>query len=146
MHNKIAHHLSPGSDQCPPASSLQFTHWVWHSGAWNIPLASRVSCAGHAPSWIVVLLLTGKAWETGKSLTWGKHYTAKTEASLCYQHNSHSKAKNHSTVPATGSKLTLSQPRSRHTAKSSGMTVTSSNKKKCPSEFLRFLSAFLSIK
>lgn len=33
-----------------------------------------VSCPGYTPSQLLVHLLTGKAWETGESLNWSKHY------------------------------------------------------------------------
>lgn len=36
----------------------------------------QISCSGHAPSCLLVPLLTGTARETEKSLTWAKHCSA----------------------------------------------------------------------
>lgn len=152
---KIAHHLSPSGDQCPPASSLHFTQ--------SMTFCVMEYSFGHFGSAVLVMLLPGLlgTFSLAKHGKLERHWlrVSTIQQKLkhhCYQHHSHSMAKKHSTVPATGRKLTLSQLKPRHTPKSSGAIVTSANilkkKKKKQSELLRFLflsiflTVFLSIK
>lgn len=72
--------IYPQAVNSAPQSAPTILHGVWHSVLCLWPV--WVSCPGHAASWIVGRLLTGKAWETGKTLTKGMHYSAKAEASL----------------------------------------------------------------
>lgn len=66
------------------------------------------SCPGHAPPQLLMLLLMGRARETGMSLTWGKHCSATTTSSLCYQHYSHTEHKHMAPYQLLGRQLTLS--------------------------------------
>lgn len=78
---------------------------------WNIPLASSGPCPGHTPSQPLVHLLTGRPWDTRKSLAYGWLYWATQNISviniifiLNLKHN---------TVPYTRRK-TLLQLKPRH--------------------------------
>lgn len=64
--------------------------------AWNILLASSGQL-----SWPCSLPAScaGRAWETGKSLIYSKHYLATTKILICYQHYSHINPK-YNTKPA----------------------------------------------
>ena len=91
------------ADQCPAHSwaaipapqltppSLYIEHDViWYGiSLWPV----WVSCPGYAPSQFPVHLLSSRAWEAKKSLTWYKHYLATTKVLVCYQHCSHTKFK-----------------------------------------------------
>ena len=72
MHNATAHHplIDARAAICPsqpaPPSSYTGHDALWYGIAlWLV----RVSCPGHAPSQLLVHLLSGRAWETEKSLT-----------------------------------------------------------------------------
>lgn len=59
---------------------------------WNISLASLVSCPDHALSQLFVYLLTGRAWNSEKSLTRGKHHLTTSKTSVYHQHYSHTES------------------------------------------------------
>lgn len=60
-------------------------------------------------------LLTGREWDTRKSLMQDKHNLATIKTWMCYQHCSYFDNSQHSTVPATEKKLTIFQPKPGHT-------------------------------
>lgn len=64
------------------ASSLQFVYWTQHCVVWDIPLFNL----GQLSRLPAVYLLTGRAWESQKSLIWGKLYSATAKKLVCYQH------------------------------------------------------------
>lgn len=68
---------------------------------WIVPLAS---CPGHAPSQLPVHLLSSRAWETEKSLTYLKYYSTTTKTSVVSTLFS-SRIQIHSTIPPTKKKI-----------------------------------------
>lgn len=78
----------------------------------NIPLQFSFSCPGCAPSWLLVHLPVGRAWEMEKSLVQRKHYSAAAKTSKCYWHYSHTKSKTWHFISLLKEKLNLFQLKS----------------------------------
>lgn len=61
-----------------PVSSPQFVYWTQHSVVWDIPLSSL----GQLSRLPAVHLLTGRSWESQKSLIYSKLFSAPAKASV----------------------------------------------------------------
>lgn len=94
MPNTVAHCLLTNAQPVPEQQSApsrklsQFVYWACCHMLWNIS-GLWVSCPGHASSWLLVQLLTGRVWETEKSFYLSTYDLPSTKISGCYQHYSH---------------------------------------------------------
>lgn len=101
--------ISP-SHPPPPSSCAENDVFCYGMPLWPV----GASCPGHAPSQLLVHLLSSRARETEKRLTYGKHCSATTTTSVCCQHYSHPKFKYAALYQLLRGKLTPSQPKPAH--------------------------------
>lgn len=114
-----------------PTSPTLFTGYdiLWYGiFFWSV----CVSWPGYGHPQLLVQLVSGMTWETGKFFTWGKHNLATPENVINMILILNPK---HSTVPATRKKITFSQPKAEHQA-SHQVFPHSGKTKKCIWVFL----------